>query len=181
MRYFERKARPNPLVFRIQRGFSLIEVLIATVMLALILGAVVQTAGQYTRSVNHIHEHTIAHWVALNTLNDLRLEQEWPEWKHRSGELDMAGRIWIWQGNITETSVPNVRLLRVTVAAEERPTNSVAQTEILITRPSLQWYTPDGKPTGVPAQNPEDDSLTPELNHGDLRRLKPPVETRSLK
>lgn len=52
-------------------GFTLIEVMIALVILAISLAAVVKVTSQSISNLEYVQNKTIAHWVALNVLADM--------------------------------------------------------------------------------------------------------------
>lgn len=102
-----RRSGPPP------RGFTLIEVLIALAVLAIGLIAVLGTAGTSTRLAAELRDRTLAHYVAMNALTELRLSAAWTPGAKPSGETEMGGERWRWQAHISTTPDPD--LLRVDV------------------------------------------------------------------
>ncbi len=97
-----------------QRGFSLIEVLVALMVLALALGAVMETLGSSANNVAYLRDRTLAHWVAMNQVAQFQ-SQGLPNKGEKNGEEEMAGHEWRWKVKITDSTVPNVRRLDVEV------------------------------------------------------------------
>ena len=118
------------------RGFTLLEVLVAMVVLALSLGAVIQTAGNYTLNQAYLRDRTFAEWVARNqlatTLLEGRLEKRWPSIGQQKGEVefpesssDVGAREWRWVMKVVQTPEEDLRRLDIEVfalnAEEDQP------------------------------------------------------------
>ncbi|MEN8802811.1 MAG: type II secretion system minor pseudopilin GspI [Thiogranum sp.] len=108
------------------RGFTLLEVLVAMVVLALSLGAVIQTAGDYTLNQAYLRDRTFAEWVARNqlatTLLEGRLEGRWPsigqqkdDVEFPEGNSEVGGREWRWIMKVTQTPEEDLRRLDIEV------------------------------------------------------------------
>jgi general secretion pathway protein I len=108
------------------RGFTLLEVLVAMVVLALSLGAVIQTAGDYTLNQAYLRDRTFAEWVARNqlatTLLEGQLQRRWPSIGQQKGEVefpesssDIGGREWRWVMQVTQTPEEDLRRLDIEV------------------------------------------------------------------
>ncbi len=106
------------------RGFTLLEVLIALVVLALSLGAVIQAAGDFTANQAYLRDRTFAEWVARNQLATLLLAGEWPSLGQKKGEAEMplgerekGGRSWRWVVQVVQTPEEDLRRLDIEVFA----------------------------------------------------------------
>lgn len=98
-------------------GFTLIEVLVAVVILAIALGAIITGMGRYAANAAHLKQKTIALWVAHNRLTELELEPAWPAEGNSDGEVEMAGGDWKWFVEVKET--PDDRLRRVDIRVQQ--------------------------------------------------------------
>jgi type II secretion system protein I len=108
---------PRP--FQRRRGFTLLEVLIALAIVAMAAGALLGTLTSSASNVSYLHDKTLAEWVALNRLTEIRIAQSKPSPGKRTGNAEMGGMRWQWEEEITE--MPLVKgLFRVDVRA--RPT-----------------------------------------------------------
>lgn len=95
-------------------GMTLIEVMVALVIVGLALTAATIAVGQVISSANSMRDRTYANWIAQNQLAEIRLGSELPETGRTTGEVFYAGIDWAWEANVSETGVEN--LLRVDVA-----------------------------------------------------------------
>ncbi|MEX0899968.1 MAG: type II secretion system minor pseudopilin GspI [Gammaproteobacteria bacterium] len=104
------------------RGFTLVEVLVAFVVVGIAMLALTTTAGHYTRQSAELRDRTIAHWVASNRLAEYRIEQAFPEAGTSTGEVEQAGRRWVWRVLVSPApGEDDLRRLDVAVATAERP------------------------------------------------------------
>lgn len=108
------------------RGFTLIEVLIATAVLAFAMGAVITGMAHYADNAGSLRERTVALWVAHNRLTELDLEPAWPAIGKSDGDVDMAGIEWRWFVTVSETPDPDVRRVEIRVQPKGREEDSAA-------------------------------------------------------
>jgi general secretion pathway protein I len=95
-------------------GFTLIEVMVALVIIAFSLTTVAATMGQMIDTANSMRERTFASWIAQNKITEMRLANIVPEVSATSGEIDYANTSWGWRAVVSETGVEN--LFRVDVS-----------------------------------------------------------------
>jgi general secretion pathway protein I len=99
-----------------QRGFTLIEVMVALVIVALALAAVAASMGQMIDTANTMRERTFASWIAQNKIAEMRLAGVIPEVGESSGDVDYANTSWEWTAEVSETGVENLLKVDVTVS-----------------------------------------------------------------
>jgi general secretion pathway protein I len=108
-------------------GFTLVEVLIALAVVALGAAAVMSALSTATRTTDRLRDRSIAEWVALNRITELRVAREWPLQSGQTGIAEMAGRRWQWRQSIEPTQVAEIWRLQVDVrpldGATEAATN----------------------------------------------------------
>lgn len=105
-------------------GFTLIEVLVALIVVGLGMLAVIQTVSQTANNTSYIREKTIAHWIAMNQLTRVRLEPNAPPIDKSSDEVEMAGRDWRWTMEVKQTPIESIRRIEVSVRPSEAPDKS---------------------------------------------------------
>ena len=97
-----------------QRGFTLLEVMVAMAITALGLSATYYAVMQSIGAIDRLQEKTFAHWIALNRLTEMRLQQQVVETGENDGDLEYADQRWLWSSKVSETQVEN--LYRVDIA-----------------------------------------------------------------
>lgn len=107
---------------RAERGFTLIEVMVALVVVALALPALIVTMYTQVDGTGYIRDKSIAQWVASNQLAEVRLQvaSNGQIFRgRRSGSSTMGQRDWYWWLSSEATSVEKFFRVQITVAAAE--------------------------------------------------------------
>lgn len=97
------------------RGFTLIEVIVAMLVIGLGMLGVIQAVSQTASNSGYLRDKAIAHWVAMNRLTEIRLQKTAPGIDKTSDEVEMAGRRWKWTMNVTQTPVETIRRIDISV------------------------------------------------------------------
>jgi general secretion pathway protein I len=108
-----------------QRGFTLIEVLIALVIVALGLSALLETLGSAADTSTWLRDKTFAQWIGFNQLAALRLSGTMPTNGTTDGDLDYAGRHWRWRQVVSNSDLGIPGVFRIDVKVEPADTSSV--------------------------------------------------------
>lgn len=100
-------------------GFTLIEVLVALVIVAVGMSAVMSALTSSANTVSFLRDETFANWVALNKIANLRISGQQPPTGTSNGDTDFAGRSWHWRQEVVTTEVPGVVRIDVKVRPKE--------------------------------------------------------------
>lgn len=109
---YENRARRGK---RLMRGFTLMEVMIALLVITLGIGAVINTTSESGWKSAQLKQKTIASWVAQNQIALYRAKRTWNNTSNLSGEVEMANAVWIYQMKILATADPALRQIDVDV------------------------------------------------------------------
>jgi general secretion pathway protein I len=130
-----------------RRGFTLIEVLVALAIAAVGLAAVLAVVTNTARNSVYLHDKTFASWIALNRLTEVRLDKALPSVDRTSGEVDYGRDKWKWQQTVTQTEVPGMRRVDVSVRHASDPedaalatvTGFVGRTQVATQPTGITW------------------------------------------
>lgn len=104
------------------RGFTLLEVIVATAIAAIALVALFSAAGETSRNAAVLRDRTYGQLVASNQLAELRARRAWPATGTLQGTSEMAGRRWEWRAQVVATEDASIRRLDIRVQAEDGAT-----------------------------------------------------------
>jgi len=104
---------------RRQRGFTLLEVIVALAVIAFALAAAVSAVSGNTRNAAGLQQRTYAHWVAMNQMAELHASRQWPATRTTRGSSLLARHEWFWSMKVSDTPERNVRRVDITVRADE--------------------------------------------------------------
>ncbi len=102
-----------------QRGFTLLEVIVALAVIAFALSAAVSAVSGNTRNAAGLQQRTYAHWVAMNQMAELHASRQWPSTRTTRGSSLMVRHEWYWSMNVSATPDKNVRRVDISVRADE--------------------------------------------------------------
>lgn len=105
------------------RGFTLLEVLIGLLVLAIALLALTRTASIQAQQFADLRERTIAGWLAQDVLAETRLANPFPPTGSSNGARRFGLRDWRWDVRVQGTDVATIRRIDVRVfSAADRDT-----------------------------------------------------------
>ncbi len=99
-----------------QRGFTLVEVMVALVVVALSLTGIAVVLGDMLNNANWLKESTYASWIAQNKIVELRAANEYPDADETTGTVTYANSEWSWRAVVTETGIENLWRVDVSVS-----------------------------------------------------------------
>lgn len=102
-----------------QRGFTLLEVIVALAVIAFALAAGVTAVSGNTRNAAGLQQRSYAHWVAMNKMAELQVTKQWPDLRESRGEESLARHTWFWTIRVSATPNDFIRRVDVFVRASE--------------------------------------------------------------
>jgi general secretion pathway protein I len=110
-------------------GFTLVEVLVALVIVALGLTALMVAVNGTARTSGFLRDKTLGQWIALNRLSEVRLNVVKFGQNTDTGELDFGNRKWHYDTRYFDTSIASMKRIVVRVYLGDAKTkgNPVAQ------------------------------------------------------
>jgi len=114
---------------RRNRGFTLVEVLVALVVVALGLTALMVAVNGTARTSGFLRDKSLAQWIALNRLTEVRLNVTKFGQNTDTGELDFGNRKWHYDTRYFDTSMASMKrvVVRVYLGDAKAKGNPLAQ------------------------------------------------------
>lgn len=113
---------------RAERGFTLLEIIIALAIAVLGIAAVAKATGGAATVATETRERMLAVWVAGNRLSELRITRDWPGTGSNDMVRTMGGRTWYLTQTVTAT--PDTDLHRVEITVYTDPDRDVRELEM---------------------------------------------------
>ncbi len=88
------------------KGFTLVEVLVALVIVAVSLSALITANQQNASSITHFQQKTLANLVLGNLSVEKRIVK--PQMNYQSGEYSMGKKTWYWLTHTQKTPNKNI-------------------------------------------------------------------------
>ncbi|MBC3934972.1 type II secretion system minor pseudopilin GspI [Undibacterium rugosum] len=104
-----------------QQGFTLLEVLVALVIVGTALSASLRAIGSLTQNSGDLRAAMMATWSAENRLAQIRLAREWPALGERSFECPQAELKLMCEEHVIATPNPSFRRVEVYVTEISKP------------------------------------------------------------
>ena len=118
------------------KGFTLLEVLIALSVLAIALGAIIQSVAATTNNVGYLRDRTLAHWVAMNKVTELQVgTNDWPALGNTDGTYELANYEWYWKVSVVEAGLKDIRRLEVEVRRDRDGKQALSSLIALVGKP----------------------------------------------
>jgi len=119
-----------------QRGFTLLEVMVALAVIAFALAAGVSAVSGSTRNAAGLEQRTYAHWVAMNKMAELQINTQWPDIDTTRGSELLARHEWFWSINVSNTPYDRMRRIDIQVRADEDDESPLVTLTGFLGRPS---------------------------------------------
>jgi general secretion pathway protein I len=118
-----------------QRGFTLLEVLVALVIVGTALGAGLRAVGSLTQNSSGLRTAMMATWSAENRLVQIRLGKEFPEVGKRGFDCPQGDLKLVCQEEVFTSPNPLLRRVEVSVFDIENPNRRILKLVQLVPRP----------------------------------------------
>jgi general secretion pathway protein I len=114
---------------RSSRGFTLVEVLVALMVVAIGLAALMTAVSGAARTSGYLRDKTLAEWIALNRITEVRLTVNKLGENGDLGQLEFANRTWHYDTRYFDTSIATMKRVVVRVYAGDAKTkgNPIAE------------------------------------------------------
>jgi general secretion pathway protein I len=117
-------------------GFTLLEVLVALVIVGTALGAGLRAVGSLTSNSAGLRASMMATWSAENRLVQIRLNREFPETGKRNFPCAQGDLSLICEEEVLTSPNPQLRRIEVSVYDAERPERRIVKLVQLVLRPT---------------------------------------------
>ena len=108
-------------------GFTLLEVLIGLLVLALALLALTRTAALQVDSFSQLRDRTTAGWLAQEILAETRIGNPFPVLGTSNGTRQFGRADWRWEVRVQATQVATIRRIDVLVYSTAHRETPLAQ------------------------------------------------------
>jgi general secretion pathway protein I len=104
-----------------QRGFTLVEVLVALAVLGVTLAAAARLVIGSTDTLIDYRTRTLASWVASNLVNESLATRAFPDTGSLQGKVEQGGEQFIYRMNVSPTPNYSFRRIELAVMAADKP------------------------------------------------------------
>lgn len=116
------------------QGFTLLEVLVALVIVGTALGAGLRAVGSLTANSAGLRTNMMATWSAENRLVQIRLAKEFPEIGKHGFDCPQGDLHLVCQEEVIASPNPRLRRVEVSVFDIERPNRQIVKLVQLVLR-----------------------------------------------
>jgi general secretion pathway protein I len=113
------RRQPGYGMFRHHHGFTLLEVMVALAILAIVMGALIKVTDSYAYNAGYLQQKTLAQWIAENKAVEYQLLEEFPAVGNKEGQTEMAKVEWQWRVKVSNTEDRRLRRLDISVALKD--------------------------------------------------------------
>jgi general secretion pathway protein I len=186
-----RCARPFAQGRRRAAGFTLVEVLVALIIVTIGLAALMITVSSTARTSGILRQKTLAQWMALNRLTEVRLNLAKFGQNTDTGEINFGNQTWHYDTRYFDTSFPSMKRVVVRIYAGDAKAkgNPVIESTGFVgtslstpgSSNSTDWTAGTALPTGTDGTNgtptPTTPVATPNNPAGGLTSTPTPTTT----
>jgi len=137
------------------RGFTLLEAMVALVIVALGMMAVNGQLNRYVVAASFVEQKTLASWIGANEITAMSVAPTWPDLGKHDDDVDFAARKWRCHIVVSATDVQNLRRVDVSVALAEAPDRVLHKISGLVEPPAPAGFQPPHWSAPIVAPEPE--------------------------
>ena len=123
-------------------GFTLLEAMVALVIVALGMMAVYGQLNRYVVAASFTEDKTLASWIATNEITALSVAASWPDLGKSDEDVEFATRKWRCHIEVSATDVQNLRRVDVSVTLADAPERVLHKISGLIEPPPPAGFMP---------------------------------------
>ena len=97
--------------------------MVALLIIAIALTGVAEVMGAMLDNATTLRERTYASWIAQNRIVELRSTGTVPEVGRTTGDVEYAGGDWQWEAVVSETGIPDLLRIDVSVSRADSDSN----------------------------------------------------------
>jgi general secretion pathway protein I len=112
-------------------GFTLVEVLVALVVVAIGLAALMLAVSGTARTSGYLRDKAIAQWIGLNRLTEVRLNTNKFGANTDASEVTFANRTWHYDTRYFDTQFTSMKRVSIRVYAGDKKTKGNPLAEVL--------------------------------------------------
>lgn len=104
------------------KGFTLLEIMVALVILAIALSAASFAISRNAQNATYIDQKTAAHWVAMNIISKEQLKALQPNFYgggEDNGETTMLNYTWYWKSQVETVAADHTYRISVDVSQKQ--------------------------------------------------------------
>ncbi|MCA0403183.1 MAG: type II secretion system minor pseudopilin GspI [Proteobacteria bacterium] len=101
-------------------GFTLIEILVALMIMSIALAALLKTTGSNIHVTQRIKEKTYGHWVAMQAIKMIQLGFiDFAQKPYATEATTIFNEKWYWRAELRPTAMKNIQEIKVKVSKTE--------------------------------------------------------------
>lgn len=113
---------------QINKGFTLIECLVALFIIALVLASATRSIGMTIADVKDSYAREAANWIVNNQYAQYRIDGIYPDLGNSKKTVDMAGLTFIVNSTVAATPNPYFRRIDIAVSEKRAPNHILFKT-----------------------------------------------------
>lgn len=119
-------------------GFTLVEVLVSLVLLALSMGAVIDTISTQSFQMINLRDRFHANRIAMHVVGNYYLNNTWPKLGETEQTIDIGKASWEWRALVLPTSDKKLRRIEILVSPDDTRNNIKGKLVFFVSNPKVK-------------------------------------------